>query len=50
MPDEGIEKRLGEGLVSTPLKWAGGGDGSGDAQPGAKRPEVERFETAKSSL
>ncbi|KAI4249569.1 MAG: hypothetical protein L6R42_008929 [Xanthoria sp. 1 TBL-2021] len=50
MPDEGIEKRLGEGLMVTPLKWACGGDGSGDAELRTKRPEIERFETANWSL
>lgn len=50
MPEEGLEKRLGEGSTSTPINGPGAGDGAGDAEPGAKRPEIERFETAKSSL
>ncbi|CAO1597052.1 hypothetical protein XANCAGTX0491_000881 [Xanthoria calcicola] len=50
MPEEGVEKRLGEGSTSTPIKGPIAGDGAEDAEPGAKRPEMERFETAKSTL
>ncbi|KAL8910030.1 MAG: hypothetical protein Q9171_004656 [Xanthocarpia ochracea] len=51
MPEEGIDKRLGDVPIVTPTKARGVADEQRDGTSELdKRPEIDRFETAKSTL